>query len=127
MCLEAPRKHPWALLEMEVALSENGDGRLDATVRKACNFDGGSGQSPWQNFLYKHRGPSPTQADHHREILTDVPGKESGSLADRLANSFREVLDPMGMQVTRPVKCAELRVAGLEDSVTLGGVAEALA
>ncbi|XP_076182678.1 uncharacterized protein LOC143154441 [Ptiloglossa arizonensis] len=47
--------------------------------------------------------------------------------ADRLAEKLGEALAPRGVRVARPTKSAELRVCGLDDSVTREEVARALA
>ncbi|KOB70943.1 putative 50 kDa protein in type I retrotransposable element R1DM [Operophtera brumata] len=59
--------------------------------------------------------------------MLEVPGEDSGPKADALAEKLRELFDEDILRVTRPVKCAELRVAGLDDSVTETDVVEAIA
>ncbi|KOB73223.1 Gag-like protein [Operophtera brumata] len=59
--------------------------------------------------------------------MLEVPGEDSGPKADALAAKLRELFDEDILRVTRPVKCAELRVAGLDDSVTETDVVEAIA
>ncbi|KOB70945.1 Gag-like protein [Operophtera brumata] len=49
--------------------------------------------------------------------MLEVPGEDSGPKADALAAKLRELFDEDILRVTRPVKCAELRVDGLDDSV----------
>jgi hypothetical protein len=56
-------------------------------------------------------------------LLLEVPGQESGPKADRLAERLREA----GVTVARPVKRADMRVRGLDDSITPLDVALALA
>ncbi|KAF9407664.1 hypothetical protein HW555_012397 [Spodoptera exigua] len=52
--------------------------------------------------------------------LFEVAGAASGSAekADALAAKLREVLNPEDVRVSRPMKTAEVRIAGLDDSVT---------
>ncbi|KOB68692.1 Gag-like protein, partial [Operophtera brumata] len=59
--------------------------------------------------------------------MLEVPGEDSGPKADALAAKLRELFDEDILRVTRPVKCAELRVAGLDDSVTETDVMETIA
>ena len=58
--------------------------------------------------------------------LLEIPGLNSGVKADALAQKLRGVLDENEVQVSRPTKCAELRVSGLDDSVTSEEVAAAV-
>lgn len=60
-------------------------------------------------------------------ILFEIPGQESGAKADKLAAALRPLLEPKGVRVARPVKLAELRVTGLDDSVAPEKVREAVA
>jgi len=60
-------------------------------------------------------------------ILFEVPGAESGPKADKLAEALRPLLEPKGVRVARPVKLAELRVTGLDDSIAPEEVREAIA
>ncbi|KOB70874.1 Gag-like protein, partial [Operophtera brumata] len=46
------------------------------------------------------------------EVLDEGSGPKADALAAKLRNLFHEDM----LRVTRPVKCAELRVAGLDDS-----------
>ncbi|KOB64505.1 Gag protein, partial [Operophtera brumata] len=59
--------------------------------------------------------------------MLEVSGEDSGPKADALAAKLRELFDEDILGVTRPVKCAELRVSGLDDSVTETDVVEAIA
>ncbi|CAK1579827.1 unnamed protein product [Parnassius mnemosyne] len=61
--------------------------------------------------------------------LFEVAGTVSGSAekADALAAKMREVLDPEDVRVSRPMKPAEVRIAGLDDSVTSKEVVAAVA
>ncbi|XP_049880191.1 uncharacterized protein LOC126376683 [Pectinophora gossypiella] len=49
--------------------------------------------------------------------LLEIGGEDSAAKADSLAKKLREVLSPDAVKVVRPVKCAEIRVTGLDDSV----------
>jgi len=60
-------------------------------------------------------------------ILFEVPGEESGQKADKFAEALRTVLGPKGVRVTRPVKRVEMRVSGLDDSITPDEVLAAIA
>lgn len=61
--------------------------------------------------------------------LFEVAGAASGSAekADALAAKMREVLNPEDVRVSRPMKTAEVRIAGLDDSVTSEEVVAAVA
>lgn len=48
--------------------------------------------------------------------ILEVPGAASGKEADLLAEKLKTVLDGMA-NVSRPTKCANLRISGLDDSV----------
>nr|XP_037877604.1 uncharacterized protein LOC119631197 [Bombyx mori] len=74
------------------------------------------------------------QAVTHRQAATgarlfEVAGTTSGSAekADALAAKMREVLSPEDVRVSRPMKTAEVRIAGLDDSVTSEEVVAAVA
>ncbi|XP_038213330.1 uncharacterized protein LOC119833410, partial [Zerene cesonia] len=56
------------------------------------------------------------------EIL-GVTGEEK---ADLLADKLKEVLNDMEVRITRPTKCAELRISGLDDSTTSEEVTAAI-
>lgn len=60
-------------------------------------------------------------------LILEVPGPESAEKADRLAALMREVLEGTGVRVARPTKSAEIRVQGLDDSITPEEVARAVA
>lgn len=49
--------------------------------------------------------------------IMEVPGAESGDKADALANKLAEVIDPAVARISRPIKCAELRISGLDESI----------
>lgn len=58
----------------------------------------------------------------------EVPGPDHGLKADALASRMREVLARKeGVRVNRPEKTAEIRVSGLEGSITPEEAAEAIA
>ena len=59
--------------------------------------------------------------------VLEVPGLESEEKADSLANKLRETLGPEIVRVSRPTKCVELRISGLDDSVTSEDVSAAVA
>lgn len=59
--------------------------------------------------------------------VLEIPGATSAGKADSLAAKLRESLGDENIRITRPTKCAELRVVGLDDSVTSGDVAAAVA
>ncbi|XP_072948465.1 uncharacterized protein [Epargyreus clarus] len=59
--------------------------------------------------------------------ILEVPGACSGDKADSLAEKLRETLGEGVATVSRPVKCAEMRITGLDDSVTPEDVAVAVA
>lgn len=58
--------------------------------------------------------------------VLEIPGKESGDKADQLASKLRKAL-PDSVRVARPTKCADLRISGLDDSVTKEDIAAAIA
>lgn len=58
--------------------------------------------------------------------VLELPGKETGPKADCLAEKLREVL-PEVVRVTRPIKCADLRISGLDDSVSAADIKAAVA
>ncbi|XP_063635109.1 uncharacterized protein LOC134805832 [Cydia splendana] len=53
--------------------------------------------------------------------------KEAEIAADALAEKLREVLDPNVVHIQRPVKCADIRVTGLDDSAIAEEVVAAVA
>lgn len=59
--------------------------------------------------------------------ILELPGAEGPSNADRLAAKLREAIDPELAEVYRPVKCAELRLTGLDDTATSEDVRQAIA
>ncbi|KAL4706924.1 hypothetical protein ACJJTC_012383 [Scirpophaga incertulas] len=58
--------------------------------------------------------------------LMELPKDTSPEKADQLAQRLKEVL-PAEVTVSRPVKCAEVRISGLDDSVTEADVRAAIA
>jgi len=60
-------------------------------------------------------------------MLLEVPGEGSANRADKLAQKLRKALSDTGASITRPVKCVDLRVAGLEMSTTSEEVAASIA
>ncbi|XP_063821987.1 uncharacterized protein LOC135071971 [Ostrinia nubilalis] len=59
--------------------------------------------------------------------IIEVPGAASDEKADALADKLRAIYNEEEIRVSRPTKCSELRVAGLDDSVTPEEVAAAVA
>ncbi|XP_063382995.1 uncharacterized protein LOC134669401 [Cydia fagiglandana] len=59
--------------------------------------------------------------------VLEVPGTTSGDKADQLARALAEKLGPEAVRVSRPVKCAELRLTELDDSITPEVVVAAIA
>ncbi|XP_049887097.1 uncharacterized protein LOC126381684 [Pectinophora gossypiella] len=59
--------------------------------------------------------------------MLEVGGEASAEKADSLARKLREVLSPEAVRVARPVKRAEIRITGLDDSADAFEVAEAIA
>lgn len=58
--------------------------------------------------------------------ILEVPGASSGAQADSLAQKLQEAFGEVA-KITRPTKCAELRVTGMCDSVTSEEVIAAVA
>ena len=56
-----------------------------------------------------------------------LPGAQSGDKADTLAAKLREAIGDDVVYVSRPTRCAELRISGLDDSVSPPEVAAAVA
>ncbi|XP_063367026.1 uncharacterized protein LOC134655493 [Cydia amplana] len=61
--------------------------------------------------------------------ILEIPGPDttSGNQADSLAAKLRETLNVADVRISRPVKCAEMRISGLDDSVTEEELAAAVA
>ncbi|XP_033199997.1 uncharacterized protein LOC117162245 [Bombus vancouverensis nearcticus] len=62
-----------------------------------------------------------------RALLFEIPGQDARSKASRLARRMAATLKDLPAKVTVPRRKAEIRVTGLEDSVTPGEVAAAVA
>lgn len=61
-------------------------------------------------------------------LIFEVPGKKSSTLANKLAVNLRKALSTKeGVRVDRPTKMAELRLRGLEESITPREIAAAIA
>ncbi|KAL0839977.1 hypothetical protein ABMA28_015304 [Loxostege sticticalis] len=58
--------------------------------------------------------------------LLEIPGASSGDKADAFAAKLREVLPADQVRVSRPTVTADVRVSGLDDSVTKVEVADAV-
>ncbi|XP_041989041.1 uncharacterized protein LOC121740420 [Aricia agestis] len=68
----------------------------------------------------------------YREAVTgariyEVSGNANKDKADALAGKLREVLGEENVRISRPQKCVELRITGLDDSATPTEIAEAVA
>ncbi|XP_063836451.1 uncharacterized protein LOC135085606 [Ostrinia nubilalis] len=59
--------------------------------------------------------------------IIEVPGATSDGKADALADKLKGIFKDDEVRVSRPVKCSEIRVSGLDDSVTAEEVAAAVA
>ncbi|XP_053989808.1 uncharacterized protein LOC128882247, partial [Hylaeus volcanicus] len=59
--------------------------------------------------------------------ILEIPGPDSAAGADRLAGRLAELFAGTDVRVSRPIKSAEARVSGLDESVTADGVAAAVA
>ncbi|XP_061711723.1 uncharacterized protein LOC133521017 [Cydia pomonella] len=61
--------------------------------------------------------------------ILEIPGPAttSGDKADSLAAKLRETLNEADVRIARPVKCAEMRISGLDDSVSEDELAAAVA
>lgn len=58
--------------------------------------------------------------------ILEVPGATSGDKADSLAEKLREALKEEDIKIAMPTKCSEVRVSGLDDSVSAEEVAKAI-
>ncbi|KAL0860930.1 hypothetical protein ABMA27_009462 [Loxostege sticticalis] len=58
--------------------------------------------------------------------LLEIPGATSGDKADALAAKLKEVFPAELVRVSRPTKTVDVRLSGLDDSVTKDEVAEAV-
>ncbi|XP_048001833.1 uncharacterized protein LOC125238543 [Leguminivora glycinivorella] len=68
-----------------------------------------------------------TTATGARMLELPADTKEIEVAADALAAKLREVLDPNMVHIQRPIKCADIRVMGLDDSATAEEVVAAVA
>ncbi|XP_052758247.1 uncharacterized protein LOC128202330 [Galleria mellonella] len=59
--------------------------------------------------------------------VLEVPGADGAEKADVLASKLREFIPENMAKISRPVKSAEMRISGLDDSVTSEEVAAAVA
>nr|XP_034839930.1 uncharacterized protein LOC117996029 [Maniola hyperantus] len=59
--------------------------------------------------------------------ILELPGASQGEKADALAHKIREVIGEEFVRVSRPTKCVDIRVSGLDDSVTSSDVVTAVA
>lgn len=61
-------------------------------------------------------------------LVIEVPGAENGPKADALASRMREVLqNKEGIRISRPTRMAEIRIKGLECSISKEEILEAVA
>lgn len=60
-------------------------------------------------------------------VMYEVIGEDSCKKVESLAAALKEVMEPKGIRVTIPVKKAELRITGIDDSTTPEEVAAAIA
>ncbi|XP_038216610.1 uncharacterized protein LOC119835706 [Zerene cesonia] len=58
--------------------------------------------------------------------ILEIPGVTSSREADALAAKLREIWDEDTVKVSRPVKCAEVQVTGLDDSAAVGDIVAAI-
>lgn len=58
--------------------------------------------------------------------ILEIPGVTSGEKADCLAGKLKASLNEEDVRVARPTKCAELRISGLDESVSVEEVAAAV-
>ncbi|XP_045505573.1 uncharacterized protein LOC123701985 [Colias croceus] len=58
--------------------------------------------------------------------IIEIPGVANEEKADLLANKFKDVLNETEVRITRPMKCAELRISGLDDSTSSEEVTAAI-
>jgi len=60
-------------------------------------------------------------------LLMEIPGVDGAEKADKLADLLRQKVGSMGVRIARPVKHADLRVSGLDDTATPNDVVAMLA
>ncbi|XP_020297374.1 uncharacterized protein LOC109861930 [Pseudomyrmex gracilis] len=56
----------------------------------------------------------------------EIPGEGNKAKADRLHEAMAALAPELGVRVTRPVKTCELRIRGLDDSITSEEIEEAV-
>ncbi|XP_020295463.1 uncharacterized protein LOC109860641 [Pseudomyrmex gracilis] len=61
-----------------------------------------------------------------RAFLMEIPGEGNEARADRLHEAMAALAPELGVRVTRPVKTCELRIRGLNDSITSEEIEEAV-
>lgn len=59
--------------------------------------------------------------------LIEIPGAENVQKADRLQEELGKLFQDTGVKIARPIKRAEMRIRGLDDSITTVEVAQAVA
>ncbi|XP_045765820.1 uncharacterized protein LOC123867684 [Maniola jurtina] len=59
--------------------------------------------------------------------ILELPAASGGEKADALAHKIREVVGEEFVRVSRPTKCVDIRVSGLDDSVTSNDVVTTVA
>ncbi|KAL0818003.1 hypothetical protein ABMA28_008545 [Loxostege sticticalis] len=59
--------------------------------------------------------------------IIEVPGATSTDKADSLAARLKQIFEEGDVKISRPTKCSELRVSGLDDAVTAEEIAAAVA
>ncbi|XP_041987884.1 uncharacterized protein LOC121739463 [Aricia agestis] len=59
--------------------------------------------------------------------MYEIPGTASKEKADTLAGKLKEALGETDVRISRPQKCAELRITGLDDSASAAEIAAAVA
>ncbi|KAL0892602.1 hypothetical protein ABMA27_014331 [Loxostege sticticalis] len=59
--------------------------------------------------------------------IIEVPGATSTDKADSLAARLKQIFEEGDVKISRPTKCSELRVSGLDDAVTADEIAAAVA
>lgn len=60
-------------------------------------------------------------------VILEIPGEAGAHKADGLASRLREIFDEGTARISRPVKRADLRIAGLDESVTTTEIAAEMA
>ncbi|KAL0882750.1 hypothetical protein ABMA27_016301 [Loxostege sticticalis] len=59
--------------------------------------------------------------------IIEIPGATSNDKADSLAARLKQIFEEGDVKISRPTKCSELRVSGLDDAVTAEEIAAAVA